>query len=111
MRLTLSLADFSGTGKNIGTLNSWLISKNTPSGLTWVSIPGSVDKGSDFSAVAEINTANYELATISVTMGTTTQTGVGSSGGITIQKSGSQYTIAISSVIANVNISVTTKLL
>ena len=109
MRLTLSLADFSGTGKNIGTLNSWFISKNTPSGLTWTTAPSSVDKGTDFNAVAEIDTANYELVTISVTMGTTTQTGVGTSGGITISNSGSQYTIYISSVTANVNISVTTK--
>lgn len=109
MRLTLSLADFSGTGKNIGTLNSWFISKNTPSGLTWVSEVGSVDKGDPLSMVAEIDTVNYELVTMTVTMGSTTQTGVGSSGGITIQNSGSQYTIAISSVTANVNISVTTK--
>ncbi len=109
MRLTLSLADFSGTGKNIGTLNSWFISKNTPSGLTWTTAPNSVDKGADFNAVAEIDTANYELVTMTVTMGTTTQTGVGTSGGITISNSGSQYTIYISSVTANVNISVTTK--
>ena len=109
MRLTLSLADFSGVGKNIGTLNSWFISKNTPSGLTWTSIPSSVDKGSNFNAVAEIDTANYELITMSVTMGATTQSGVGTSGGITISNSGSQYTIYISSVTANVNISVTTR--
>lgn len=109
MRLTLSLADFSGTGKNIGTLNSWFISKNTPSGLTWTTAPSSVDKGTDFNAVAEIDTANYELVTMTVTMGTATQTGVGTSGGITISNSGSQYTIYISSVTANVNISVTTK--
>ena len=109
MRLTLSLADFSGTGKNIGTLNSWFISKNTPSGLTWSTAPSSVDKGADFNAVAEIDTANYELVTMTVTMGTATQTGVGTSGGITISNSGSQYTIYISSVTANVNISVTTK--
>ena len=109
MRLTLSLADFSGTGKNIGTLNSWFISKNTPSGLTWTTAPNSVDKGTDFNAVAEIDTANYELVTMTVTMGTATQTGVGTSGGITISNSGSQYTIYISSVTANVNISVTTK--
>ena len=109
MRFILSKANFSGTGKNIGTLNSWFISKNTPSGLTWTSIPSSVDKGSNFNAVAEIDTVNYELVTMSVTMGTTTQSGVGTSGGITISKSGSQYTITISSVTANVNISVTTK--
>lgn len=109
MRLTLSLADFSGTGKNIGTLNSWFISKNTPSGLTWTTAPNSVDKGADFNAVAEIDTANYELVTMTVTMGTATQTGVGTSGGIRISNSGSQYTIYISSVTANVNISVTTK--
>ena len=109
MRFILSEANFSGTGKNIGTLNSWFISKNTPSGLTWTSIPSSVDKGSNFNAVAEIDTANYELVTISVTMGATTQSGVGTSGGITISKSGSRYTITISSVTANVNINVTTK--
>ena len=109
MRLTLSLADFSGTGKNIGNLNSWFISKNTPSGLTWISIPSGVDKGTDFIAVAEIDTNNYELVTMNVTMGTITQSGIGTSSGITISNSGSQYTIYISSVTANVKISVTTK--
>lgn len=109
MRLTLSLANFSGTGKNIGTLNSWFISKNTPSGLTWVSETSSVEKGDPLNMVAEIDTANYELTNISVTMGATTQTGVGSSGGITISNSGSQYTIAINTVTANVSVNVTTK--
>jgi hypothetical protein len=109
MRLTLSLANFSGTGKNIGTLNSWFISKNTPSGLTWVSEASSVEKGDPLNMVAEIDTANYELTNISVTMGATTQTGVGSSGGITISNSGSQYTIAINTVTANVSVNVTTK--
>lgn len=109
MRFILSKANFSGTGKNIGTLNSWFISKNTPSGLTWTSAPSSVDKGANFSAVAEIDTANYELVTMSVTMGTATQSGVGTSGGITISNSGSRYTITISSVTANVNISVITR--
>ena len=90
MRLILSQADFSN-----GNLNSWFIFKNTPSGLTWISAPSSVDKGTDFIAVAEIDTTNYELVTMNVTMGTITQSGIGTSGGITISNSGSQYTIYI----------------
>ena len=107
MYIILNTADFSAN--NIGTLDQWSISCNRPKGITWSGLTSAVDKGANFSAVAEIDTANYELITMSVTMGATTQSGVGTSGGITISKSGSRYTITISSVTANVNISVTTK--
>ena len=107
MYIILNTADFSAN--NIGTLDQWSISCNRPKGITWSGLTSAVDKGANFSAVAEIDTANYELITMSVTMGATTQSGVGTNGGITISKSGSRYTITISSVTANVNISVTTK--
>lgn len=107
MYIILNTADFSAN--NIGTLDQWSISCNRPKGITWSGLTSAVDKGANFSAVAEIDTANYELITMSVTMGATTQSGVGTSGGITISKSGSRYTITISSVTANVNIRVTTK--
>lgn len=107
MYIILNTADFSAN--NIGTLDQWSISCNRPKGITWSGLTSAVDKGSNFNAVAEIDTANYELVTMSVTMGATTQSGVGTSGGITISNSGSRYTITISSVTANVNISVTTK--
>ena len=107
MYIILNTADFSAN--NIGTLDQWSISCNRPKGITWSGLTSAVDKGGSFSAVAEIDTANYELITMSVTMGATTQSGVGTSGGITISNSGSRYTITISSVTANVNIRVTTK--
>lgn len=107
MYIILNTADFSAN--NIGTLDQWSISCNRPKGITWSGLTSAVDKGSNFNAVAEIDTANYELVTMSVTMGATTQSGVGTSGGITISNSGSRYTITISSVTANVNIRVTTK--
>ena len=86
MYIILNTADFSAN--NIGTLDQWSISCNRPKGITWSGLTSAVDKGSNFNAVAEIDTANYELIAMSVTMGAITQSGIGTSGGITISKSG-----------------------
>ena len=113
MRFILATADFSGDGKNIGTLDDWFITYNTPSGVSWTDISSSVAKGEAFSAVFEIaDPTSYELSAITVSMGTVSNSSVGStSNGITISSSGTspiQYTISITEATADIKISLTT---
>ena len=67
MIITIKGANFSGEGNNIGTLDSWTISRNLGNGATYDG-PRFVDKNAQLNAT--ITLANgYEAGTISVTMG------------------------------------------
>lgn len=109
MYIILSKADFSSN--NIGTLDSWTINYNRPSGITWTGISNSVNKNAPLSCSATLDTTNYEIVSMTITMGGATIGSVDSNGTISgvISLSGDIYTIAIPSVTGNVNISITTK--
>lgn len=100
MIIYLKGANFSSN--NIGTLDTWIISKSIGSGATY-SGPTSVKRDAALSATITI-TDGYELgsAGVSVTMG-----GAAVENGVTI--SGSTIAISISKVTSNVTIIVPTK--
>lgn len=99
MHLILSLADFSAN--NIGTVNSWSVSKTLGAGATY-SGPTSVVKGASFSATVALE-EDYEIgsAGITFTMGGITQSSYTTSGLIT--------TFTINAVTGNIVIKVPTK--
>lgn len=99
MHLILSLADFSAN--NIGTIDSWSVSKTLGTGATY-SGPTSVTKGGSFSATVTLGT-NYEVgsAGVTFTMGGVTQSSYSTSGQV--------ITFTLSSVTGSIVIKVPTK--
>ena len=104
MIITLVNADFSGEGKNIGTLSTWIISRVLGDGATYNSDITYVDKNAPLNATVTI-AEGYEIgsAGVTVTMGGSPVSAA------TVSEDGKTVTISISSVTGNVVISVPTK--
>lgn len=101
MIITLKGADFSSN--NIGTLSTWTIFTTLGTGATYSGVR-TVDKDGSLTATVTI-AEGYELSSagLTVMMGSTNVTSS------VVTSSGNVYTISISSVTANVTISVPTK--
>lgn len=99
MHLILSLADFSEN--NIGTLNSWFVTKSVGTGATY-SGPTSVIKGASFSATVTL-ADGYEVGSAGITFT------MGGSALASYSTSGQVVTFTISSVTGNIVIKVPTK--
>ena len=95
MIITIKGADFSSA--NIGTLNTYVVSKSIGRGATY-EIPGFVDKNSSVNWVITLD-EDYTFGTYSVTMGGET---------IIPTVDGNTMTIAIANVTGNIRISVAT---
>ena len=97
MIITLKGADFSNS--NVGTLDTWLITKSLK-GVTTTSTVTSVDKGGSYTATFKV-TDGYELYSEYITMG-----GVDIGNNLVWNTDGTEATLTISKVTGNVYINI-----